>query len=289
MIKEIIAATIACTSVVFALPDGVSISKDDKSNIEGTATYTVTAPQQASANKVEVLLPDNLDPTKKYSYVICLPVNTGTAAKFGHALKEAKKHDLANRYQVIFIVPAYDVEPWFGDHPTAPAPKQQAYVTDALIPAIESVLPVRTDAGGRFLVGFSKSGLGALGLMLRHPDQFARVAAFDSFMGQPTDEQFSKWGFAASYGTRENFDKFDPMLLADKAKDQFKGDDRRFVILAGGPGSRIGVDMFEQKLKDANIAHTYIFQSNAGHHWETGWLPLAIAGLNPPKPVAADK
>jgi S-formylglutathione hydrolase FrmB len=282
MLKTALLTLLAAAATALALPEGVTISKDEGTNIPGTVTYTVTAPQQKSANKVEVLTPDDMDATRAYAYVICLPVNTGTAPKFGHPLTEAMKHDLANRFDVIFVVPAYDVEPWFGDHPTDPAPRQQAYVTDALIPAIESVLPVRTDAAGRFLVGFSKSGLGALGLMLRHPDQFARVATFDSYMGQPTGEQFRTWGFAATYGTRDNFDKFDPMLLIDKAPDQFKGDDRRFVMLAGGPGYRLGVDNFVAKLKESNIAHTHIVLSNAGHHWQTGWLPVAVAALNPP-------
>jgi hypothetical protein len=289
MIRTIAIALLATITTAFALPEGVTIRKDESSRIAGTVTYTVAAPQQKAPNKVEVLLPSNLDPARRYAYVICLPVNTGIEPKFGHPLAEAIKHDLANRHQLIFVAPAYDVEPWFGDHPTAAAPRQQAYVTDALIPALEQALPIRGDAGGRFLVGFSKSGLGALGLMLRNPDQFARVAAFDSYMGQPTDEQFTKWGFAASYGTRENYDRFDPMLLASKAKDAFKGKpDRRFVILAGGPGSRIGVDMFVQKLKDEQIPFTYVLQTNAGHHWETGWLPLAVAGLQTPPPLPAD-
>lgn len=285
MIQTAIACLLLCASFAFALPEGVTVTKDESSKIDGTSTYTITSPHQKGPNKVEVLLPAPLDPEKKYAYVICLPVNTGVAGPFGHPLIEAKKHDLANRHQVIIVAPAYDVEPWFGDHPTNPAPRQQQYVLDALIPAIEQELPVRKDPAGRFIVGFSKSGLGALGLILRNPTQFARIAAFDSFMGQPTDEQFNKWGLVASYGTRANFDKFDPMQLIDKAKADFKAADRRFVILAGGPGSRIGVDMLAQKLKDAQIPFTYILQTNAGHHWETGWLSMAIAGLNTPLPT----
>jgi hypothetical protein len=290
MIHRLCIALVLIASTAWALPEGVSIAKDESSRIPGTVTYTVTAPQQKSANKLEVLLPANLDPAKRYAYVICLPVNTGVEPKFGHPLAEAIKHDLANRHQIIVVAPAYDVEPWFGDHPTQPAPRQQAYVVDALIPALEETLPVRRDQAGRFVIGFSKSGLGALGLMFRHPAVFQRVAVFDSYMGQPTDEQFTKWGFAASYGTRENYDKFDPMILAGKLKEPFaKKPERRFVVLAGGPGSRIGVDMFVQKLKDEQIAFTYVLQTNAGHHWETGWLPLAIAGLETPTPVSADK
>lgn len=283
IIKTTLIAILACFAPAIALPDGVTISKDDASTIPGTITYTVTAPQQKSPNKVEVLTPDDMDATRQYAYVICLPVNTGTAPKFGHPLAEAKKHDLANRFGLIIVAPAYDVEPWFGDHPTAPAPRQQAYVTEALIPAIESVLPVRTDAGGRFLVGFSKSGLGALGLFIRHPDQFARVAVFDSFTGQPTEEQFRLWGFAASYGDRETYDKLEPIALIERNKDKLRTkDDRRFVVMAGGPGNRTGVDNLVAKLRETNIPYTYILQSTAGHHWETGWLPLAVAALNPP-------
>lgn len=271
------AASAAAPTTALSPPPGVTFEKT--AGEPGLVTYTVTSPYQRGPNAVEVLLPDAFDPSgaTRYRVVYVLPVNTGTGGRWGHALLEIKRLNLHNRYAAIFVMPAYDTEPWFGDHPIDPTVRQQAYLTDAVIPLIDRTYPT-ADAAGRFLIGFSKSGWGGLSLFLRNPTLFEQVAVFDPFGGPMTDEMFTKWGIAASYGTRENLDRFDPHVLIERRGKEL-GPKRRIVLMAGGPGSRIGVDVLHAKLRDAKVPYTYVLGSDMAHDWTSGWLPLAVAGI----------
>jgi S-formylglutathione hydrolase FrmB len=255
------------------------IEKDAQSINAGIASYTVSSAYQKGPNALEVLLPDNFSRDKKYPVIYVLPVNTGTKGNWGSGIVEMQKANLHNIYNVICVAPAVDSEPWYGDNPDNPKVRQSAYVLDVVIPFIDREYPTIAEAKGRMVLGFSKSGLGAMSLFLRNLETFGKVAVFDAATGPASQEIFKTWGFAESYGTRENFDNYDPLLLLEKAAPILKGGSRRIVMMAGGPGSRLGVDMMVTHMQDGNIPFVYILGSNMGHSWNTGWLPIAAGAL----------
>jgi S-formylglutathione hydrolase FrmB len=262
------------------------ITPDAQSVHPGIRSYTVDCDYQKGPNELEVLLPDDYTPTKHYPVVYLLPVNVSPDGQWGSSVVEARKNDLQNRFETIFVAPAYDTVPWFGDNPLHPDTRQNSYLTDVVIPFIDHEFSTRTDADGRFLVGFSKSGLGAWSLFLMHLNLFGRIAIFDSYQGQPTQKQWNTWGFAETYGTRDNFDRYDPLILLDQHKTELAAQPCRITILAGGPGSRVGVDMYHSKLQDFKIPYVYVQAANMPHTWTSGWLPMAIAALTyPPTPA----
>jgi len=254
------------------------IQRDATPANPGIPSWTVTSDYQNGPNKLEILAPDPIDPARKYPVVVMLPVNTGTWGNWGSSIVEVKKLNLHNAFQAICVAPAFDTEPWGGDHPTNPKVRQQAYILDVVLPFVEKEFPI--DPNQRHLIGFSKSGLGALSLFLRNPDRFAKVAVFDPFGRVDSQQIFNTWGITASYGNRENFDKFDPFLLIPAKKDQLKKD-RRITLIAGGPGTRRGVDNLRDLLADNGCSFTYSLISDAGHDWRTGWLPAAFTALLP--------
>ncbi len=259
--------------------EAAKIEKDAQSINPGIVSYTVSSGYQKGPNALEVLLPDNFSRDKKYAVIYVLPVNTGTKGNWGSGIVEMQKANLQNTYGVIVVAPAFDTEPWYGDNPAAPKVRQSAYVLDVVIPFIDREYPTVAEGKGRMVLGFSKSGLGAMSLFLRNLEIFGKVAVFDAATGPDSQEIFKTWGFAESYGSRENFDKYDPMLLLGKAAPKLKGGPRRIVMMAGGPGSRLGVDMMQTRMRDGGIPFVYVLGSNMGHSWNTGWLPLAVAAL----------
>jgi S-formylglutathione hydrolase FrmB len=254
------------------------IEKDPQPPNPGIPCWIVASDYQNGPTKLEVLAPDKLEPGRKYPVVIMLPVNTGTWGNWGSSIVEAKKLNLHNAFQAILVAPAFDTEPWGGDHPTNPKVRQQSYVLDAVLPFVQKEFPA--DPAQTHLIGFSKSGLGALSLFLRNPDKFAKVAVFDPFGRVDSQQIFNTWGLTASYGPRDNFDKFDPFLLVPQKKDQLK-QGRRVTLIAGGPGTRRGVDNLRDLLADNGCSFTYVLISDAGHDWRTGWLPVAFTSLLP--------
>lgn len=260
-------------------PAGVTVAEDPAPRIPGTLVWQVTSPYQEGTNAVEILLPDARPADRRYPVVYILPVNTGTQGQWGHPLEVAKAHDLANRHQVILVCPAFAVLPWFGDNPQRPEMRQSSYVTEVVMPLVEARLPALAGPKGRHLIGFSKSGLGALGLFLRQPERFAAVAVFDNWWGVPNAAQWDAWGFAACYGTRENFDAWDPQRLIGQRKAELGAGPTRITVMGGGPGIRLGVEALEGMLSDGKIPHLMMCDRSWGHTWTSGWLPLAVAAV----------
>lgn len=263
----------------------VQATRDATTTKPGVVSFTVESDYQKGPNKLEVLCPDEMKPGVKYPVVVVLPVNTGLDGQWGSPVEEIRKQNLQNVYQVICVVPSYDIDPWYGDFPERPASgpfiRQQAYITDIVLPLLEKEFPVSTSGSDRYLIGFSKAGFGALGLLLRNPSLFHRAAVYDCADPNPQGDIFQKWGMVNSYGSRENFDQnfFIPKLISDK-KSEFQGKDRRISLLAGSL-SYGGVELIHKSLKENKLSYTYTIFPGMGHAWGDGWLPMAFASILP--------
>jgi S-formylglutathione hydrolase FrmB len=280
IITSVLSLTLALTSLAAgATSPAPAITRDKTSVNPGILSFTVVSNYQKGPDELEALLPDDYTANKRYPVVYLLPVNTGTTGQWGSSIVEAKKANLQNQYQMIFVAPAYDTQPWFGDNPLRPEIRQNSYMLDVVIPFIDKEFSTIAEAKGRFLIGFSKAGLGAWSLFLGHLDLFGQVAIFDSYLGPPTEEQWTTWGLQDTYGTRKNYDNYDPLLLLEKDKKLLEVQPRRITLLGGGPGSRVGVDLYHTKLQDDHIPYIYIQGSYMEHNWYSGWLPLAVAGM----------
>lgn len=262
-----------------ALPPGAQVTIDEHPDTPGVQSWTVTSTYQHGSNKVEYLLPDPLAPGKRYPVVYCLPVNPGTKGNWGHPLEVARAANLANRYGVILVCPAYDALPWFGANPNNPEFRQSPYFTDIVIPLVEARLPALAEPRGRFIIGFSKSAHGGLGIFLRDTARFAKIAVFENYWGRPTAEQWAKWGFADCYGTRESYAQWDPQQLIDDHRKELAGGPTRIIVLTGGPKARLGVEALIGQLRDREIPIQTVADDHWNHDWTCGWLPVAVQSL----------
>ena len=262
------------------LPEGTHYKKDKSPDSTFLESWTVSSPYQEGENKVEVLLPDNPQKGKHYPVVYMLPVNEGIKTTYGHSLAEARLNNLQNKYQCIIVCPAFNILPWYGNNPNKQNVRQNQYVMDVVLPLIEKEYPTITDSSGRYLIGFSKSALGAFSLFFNNPHTFNRVAIFDNYFGKPSEEQWVKWGFEECYGTRTNFDTYDMPDLIKLKGEYFKLQPPRISIICGGPGLRIGVEELIMNLQNKNIPIT-VTRGDFGHTWKTGWMPFAFVGLAP--------
>ncbi len=257
-----------------------TITRDRVGLRPGTLCYSVTSPQQVGRTKIEVLVPDVIEPGRRYPVAYLLPVNVGTDGRWGSGIEEAWRGDLQNRHGVILVAPSFAAIPWYGDHPERPEVRQASFVTDVVVPFVDREFATIATPGGRSVVGFSKSGLGALSLFLRHPDQFGSVAVFDPAPA-PSTANFHRWGVDQSHGTRADFDRVDPLPLLARQRGGSRRRARRIVILSGGPGRRTGAASYRERLADLGIPFVSILDSGMAHTWTSGWLPLALAALDP--------
>jgi hypothetical protein len=225
-------------------------------------------------NRVEVLLPEKFDRAKHYRVLYVLPVEAGKNHRFGDGLKVIRELDAHNRYDLIVVAPTFDVDPWYSG-------KQEEYLVQTLVPKIDREYPTTSNAEGRLLLGFSKSGWGAFTLILRHPDVFGYAASWDAPL-MFTEKQFGIWKTDKNFGTAENMTRYLPSALLREHAGEFQKKTR--LVLAGknlfgtftdkrfpydGPSH---TEAAHELMDQLGVKHRYEPNLKANHSWNAKWV-----------------
>lgn len=240
---------------------------EGKKDADGVVTHAVKSPYQTGPTLVRVLTPDAPAPAGGYPVVYVLPVEAGTEARYGDGLAEVRKLDLHNRLKAVFVAPTFAALPWYADHPTRPDLRQEAHLLAVVVPFVQRAYPVRADAAGRLLLGFSKSGWGAFGLLLRNPEVFGRAAAWDAplMMDAP-----GRYGSGEVFATPENFRRYELTRLVEERADLLRGRSR--LVLTGYGNFRAEHQRFHALLEKLNVPHEYRDGPALKHDWHAGWV-----------------
>ena len=267
----VVLSTALLTSPAARADEPVTVSGAKKDDT-GCLVHEVRSPFQAKVTQIRVLRPNREEEKrKKYPVVYVLPVEAGTESRYGDGLTEVQKRDLHNKFGAVFVAPTFSRLPWYADHPTQPEVRQESYFLQVVVPVIDKTYPVRAEAGGRLLLGFSKSGWGAWALLLRHPDVFGKAAAWDAplMMDKP-----GKYGSGDVFGTPDNFEGYRVgKLLADKA-DQIQTGKR--LILLGYGNFRAEHEQAHALLDRLKVGHEYRDGPARKHDWHSGWVEEAV-------------
>ncbi len=264
-----------CSSVSWA-EESATLSADAKvapatTDDDGFLAHPVESPFQAGKTLIRVLLPNPLSADRRYPVVYVLPVENHLGKLYGDGLAEVKKLELHKKHQALFVAPTFSHTPWFADHATDPAIRQESYFLQVVVPYIDKTYPVVAEAKGRLLLGFSKSGWGAWSLLVRHPETFGRAAAWDSPIRMPNVD---KYGTEAIFGTQENFEKY---RLTDALRKQASalGEDKRLILMGFTPSPHDPVKTHEL-LDELKIPHEYQNGPPRKHDWHSGWVAEAV-------------
>ncbi len=236
-------------------------------------THEITGPFQPAPVAVEVLAPDAIEADRRYPVLYVLPVAPGVTIRWGSGMREMARADVANKYKVICVGPSYSATPWFADHPADPALQQESHLIKTVLPWVETHYPVQQERAGRFLLGFSKSGYGAIMLLLRHPDLFERAVAWDAPIDKTRPDQFR---MIDVFGTDEHFAQYAiPNLLEEHGKAFSGHESPRLFLMPNRDGDHAMSGVHEQ-LEKLGIPHVFEPTEQIEHHWESGWVPRAV-------------
>lgn len=240
---------------------------------DGVLVHTLESARQDGPTKIKVLLPDRLERGRKYAVLYVLPVEPGDSSRYGDGLAEVKKLDLHNKHNLICVLPTFAKLPWYADHPTNAKIAQESYLIKEVLPFVEKTYPAQ---GRRLLLGFSKSGWGAMTLLLRHPETFARAAAWDAplMMDAP-----GKYGSGDIFGDRANFARYQVTRLLEQQAGKL-GKDTRLGVFGYG-GFRKEHQAAHELLERLKIAHEYKDGPARKHDWHSGWVAEAVEFLAP--------
>ena len=275
---------LSCTAlVVWGLANSTSLSAADTDSVRvsaaesddnGVIIHRITCPWQNAETQIRVLVPNQIRDNERLRVVYVLPVEGGTGTRWGDGLKEIQKLKLHEKYRLICVAPTFSALPWYADHPTDQTVAQETYLLKAVVPAVDEHYPTTGDNVSRLLLGFSKSGWGAVTLLLRHPDVFGKAAAWDAPLMMDVSGRF---GSAPIFGTQENFEKYQVSTLLETHSSKLTGEPRLMHI--GYDNFRSHHVRFEALLNELNVPHVHQDGPQRKHHWNSGWVADAVHWL----------
>lgn len=278
--------TLACTIVMGMLiasavfggdaAEHPIVVSDAKTNGDGIRVHEATSPYQRGTTLIRVLLPEPLDREARYPVIYVLPVEAGVESRYGDGLLEARRLGLHNKHRAIFVAPTFSHLPWYADHPANSDCRQETYFTKVVVPFIDKSYPARQEAGGRLLLGFSKSGWGAFSLLLRHPEVFGKAAAWDAPMTKDRPDQY---GMDGIFGTQANFEAYRITTLLERQADRLRGGRR--LILTGYGNFRGHHQTLHALMLKLQIDHDYRDGPARKHEWGSGWMEESVELLQP--------
>jgi Concanavalin A-like lectin/glucanases superfamily/Putative esterase len=261
----------------------------------GVAWYSAVSEYNGPSSTVlRVLAPTNPAPGMPRRFIYVLPVgpDVDLQSEFGDGLEELRALNVHNEYNAYLIAPSFHAVPWYADHDSMPERRYESFLVRDLVPWVQSNLSV-TGQEPHWLVGFSKSGFGAVTLLLRNSTVFEAAAAWDL----PADQADPYiWDMLDNYGSNTNFQNnyrlTDEWVAAHR--DPFRTEPRLwlsddYVYYFGTPTFRDQVLAFAGRLL-ANDVRYVLSEEGATreHSWVSGWLPGAVAGLHYLKYPARD-
>ena len=244
-------------------------------------SYRVDSPFQSDSTTIRVLTPDNMDLNNEYQVLYILPVIENDNRRFGDGLLEILKYNYHNSHQLICVAPEFSSPPWFADHSTNQGKQDESHMLKTVIPFIDGELPTLKSKEGRLLIGFSKSGWGALTLLLRNPEIFGKAVGWDIGIRLDTEdlEPFKlKERIERDFGTKENFEKYRISTLLREKGSQLGAEARLFYYNVEGNRGPGGAEI-HQLLVELGIPHRYLYEPSRKHRWDSGWIPEAVTFL----------
>jgi enterochelin esterase-like enzyme len=149
--------------------------------------------------------------------------------------------------------------------------RQESYLLKVVVPFIEKTYPVQAKVQGRLLLGFSKSGYGALSLLLRHPQIFGKACDWDAPLMLDTPV---KYGSGDIYADAENFAAYRVAKLFETQGPKLGSENR--IILLGYGNFRTEHQQAHTLLEKLKVPHEYRDGPNRKHEWQSGWVAEAV-------------
>ncbi len=225
-----------------------------------TDTLSVSGPGLAEPMRVLVISPDPKASTAQYNTVYLLHGYAGDHTSWTNGVPRLGEQ--ADLYQNIIVMPDAG-DTWYFDSRLNPDQQVETFITQTLIPYIDSNYPTINDRRHRAVTGLSMGGHGALWLASRHPELFG---AAGSMSGGVDIRPFSgRWKIDQAIGAQNSLpDGWTPYTIAGNI-DRLKDADLAITFDCGADDFFAEVNNnLHQALLQAGVPHDYT--SRPGNH-----------------------
>jgi hypothetical protein len=248
--------------------------------VASMSSVPIRSRYQLATNVLRILEPAKLPPPNERTILIVLPVEAGLGSSWGDPLEDIRKLGLHDKHGLLVVMPTLTDVPWYADHPKSPGMRQESFIAKAVVPAIDKLYP--SDKPRRLLLGFSKSGFGAMSLLLRYPELFAGAAVWDAPLMKDAPDNY---GMETVFATQAVFDRYRlDHALRERGRIVLKN---RRLVLSGYDHFQDHMQRAHSLMEQLGIAHEFLDGPQRRHHWETGWIGPAVEALLAESPPPA--
>jgi len=246
--------------------DILSWKKDEK----GIAYCEFSSPFQRGISALRILEPNDYSNS---SLLLFLPVESQLNSRYGDGIREALLQKLHQKHNYIIVAPTFKVVPWYFDLDDSKTVLQESHIVYCIIPMLNEIYSLHEKKA--FLLGYSKSGFGALNILFHHWDLIGGISIWDPVLTVKQDvfkTLYSNDGvidFENKYNLEKNIER-----LRVENKTSLK------IALSGYDYFHDQIQSMHHLLKKSGIKHLYDNSSFYEHIWHGGWLPMAMEMLN---------
>lgn len=164
------------------------------------------APQNSGGGALRILPPPS-PAAVPHNFLIIAPVQAGFHdTTYGNGMDAISATGLHNTWNLTLVEVCWGNNGWLGDHPTDVTQKNESFLNADLIPWLRSS---QFASGGEqfWLIGFSRSGQGGMGMMFKHPYSFQKGAFWEWPFDQWDFNSEGAGGTSGPFGTQDNFNQ----------------------------------------------------------------------------------
>jgi hypothetical protein len=251
----------------------------ESTDANGVATYNMTSPivSGGATEPLRVLTPTDPAPGVAHNFLIALPVEPGEGTTYGDAMSTLESLNAQNQYNLTIIEPSFAIDPWYANSATDPTEQMETFMTDQLVPWIKANLAT-TGNEQIWLIGFSKSGVGAQDLILKNPGVYTLAASWDF----PDSDSYDALGTSEETGYGSNANFLANYQLSQTFVDTYAAPFTTHQRLWIGGYYYFEYDVYDDyapELTYAGIQYDEEPATEMAHNWGSGWVPSALAAL----------
>lgn len=143
-------------------------------------TLAIPSAAMHKTYRAAVVLPASYAKNKKARYPVLYLLH-GAYGHFADWLTHTPDKQLvarlADRYNLIIVLPEGETFSFYLDSPVSPDSQFETYLTKEVLPKIDDIYRTVADRRGRVISGLSMGGHGALYLSARHPDLYCAAGS----------------------------------------------------------------------------------------------------------------
>ena len=244
-------------------------AEQERADSQQYTVIDIPSKNVVSPLKCTVIMPKHYDafPEKRFPVVYLLNGYDGDHRQWPSTGRYL--HRYATAYEMILVCPD-GRDSWYWDSPIDPKMKMESFITEELVPYIDSNYRTIADRRHRAISGLSMGGHGAMYLSMRHPDIFGSAGSMSGGLNAPQKKWANSWKMKLRLGPyATNAARWrEHSAIAQIAR--IKPGDLNLIIDCGADDFFAGInDEFHQALVAAKIPHDYIVRP--GRHSHDYW------------------